>query len=532
MRASERRKQEELLGCYRELQAGGELRAFASALGALPAPEPKVVDAATQQRLTGLAPSAFAPPKSNRFEGAIAGGLLVGGLAVARALEVDPRPFVGVPTALLLADRALLRGLPSEAITRALNPEYRRTVVAHEAGHFLCAYLLGCPVQACLLDPVAALRDGRVNGAAGTVFFDPELGESMEKGSLARSVIDRYCVVVMGGIAAEAERNQQAEGGRSDEAALINLLSSLDGGRTWDIARIQSQARWAASQALLLLREHRAAFDALCAALEAGASVGECILAIEGALDGDDVVRMVEESSLFGPETMDSARKNVRTILGLFEEYWSDVEDNDEDEDPLDYYNAFRSWSDKMDDDNTLAHDSVMLWHYLRTASHNIEYSAVVALTAFVEDILANIIQDAYKQTQQEVALNKKTDWYKALLYTDNQSHTEHPYVLAHGVKTSQWAHEMRTPAWPNVFGGDTDKWGDVRGVDIEDFIGVETCVTRRHIWNAIAQQEDLKAFFTGDVFDANPIVDETKKDDKDDKDDKDGKGGKKQKTA
>ena len=111
----------------------------------------------------------------------------------------------------------------------------------------------------------------------------------MEKGSLARSVIDRYCVVVMGGIAAEAERNQQAEGGRSDEAALINLLSSLDGGRTWDIARIQSQARWAASQALLLLREHRAAFDALCAALEAGASVGECILAIEGALDGDEL---------------------------------------------------------------------------------------------------------------------------------------------------------------------------------------------------------------------------------------------------
>ena len=196
---------------------------------------------------------------------------------------------MGVPTALLLADRALLRGLPSEAITRVLNPEYRRTVVAHEAGHFLCAYLLGCPVQACLLDPVAALRDGRVNGAAGTVFFDPELGESMEKGSLARSVIDRYCVVVMGGIAAEAERNQQAEGGRSDEAALINLLSSLDGGRTWDIARIQSQARWAASQALLLLREHRAAFDALCAALEAGASVGECILAIEGALDGDEL---------------------------------------------------------------------------------------------------------------------------------------------------------------------------------------------------------------------------------------------------
>merc|ERR1719359_2068925 len=263
--------------------------AYTPALAPRTSTAARLVDAATQQRITGLPQAAFAPPKSNRFEGAIAGGLLVGGLALARAFEVDPRPFVSVPTALLVADRTLFRGLPSEAITRALNPEYRRTVVAHEAGHFLCAYLLGCPVQACLLDPFAALRDGRVNGAAGTVFFDPELGESMEKGSLARSVIDRYCVVVMGGIAAEAERNQQAEGGRSDEAALIALLSQLDGGRTWDIARIQAQARWASSQAVLLLREHRAAFDALCAALEAGASVGECILAIEGALDGDEL---------------------------------------------------------------------------------------------------------------------------------------------------------------------------------------------------------------------------------------------------
>jgi hypothetical protein len=248
----------------------------------------------------------------------------------------------------------------------------------------------------------------------------------------------------------------------------------------------------------------------------------------EGALDGDDVVRMVEESGLFGPETMDSARKNVRTILGSFEESWSDVENDEEREDPDDYYDAFKSWSDKMDDDNKLAHDCVMLWHYLRTASHNIDYSAVVALTAFVEDILANIIEDAYKQTQQEVALNKKTDWYKALLYTDNQSHTEHPYVLAHGVKTSKWAHEMRKPAWPENFGGDNDKWGDVRGVDIEDFIGVETCVTRRHIWNAIAQQSELKAFFTGDVFDAE--TDDGAKED--DAAEKEATGGKKQKTA
>ena len=248
----------------------------------------------------------------------------------------------------------------------------------------------------------------------------------------------------------------------------------------------------------------------------------------EGALDGDNVVLMVEESGLFGPETMHSGRENARIILASFEKSWSDVENDEEREDPDDYYDAFKAWSDKADDDELLAHDSVMLWHYLRTASNNIDYSAVVALTAFVEEILANIIQDAYKQTQQEVELNKKTDWYKALLYTDNQSHTEHPYVLAHGVKTSKWAHEMRTPPWPENFGGDTDKWGDVRGVDIEDFIGVETCVTRRHIWNAIAQQSELKAFFTGVVFDAE--TDDAAKED--DAAEKEATNGKKQKTA
>jgi hypothetical protein len=48
-------------------------------------------------------------------------------------------------------------------------------VVRHEAGHFLTAYLLGCPIESCVLSAWQASSDPRFIGAAGTLFFDPEL---------------------------------------------------------------------------------------------------------------------------------------------------------------------------------------------------------------------------------------------------------------------------------------------------------------------------------------------------------------------
>ena len=141
------------------------------------------------------------------------------------------------------------------------------------------------PLQACLLDAWSALKDGRFNGAAGTVFFDPKLGEGMRTGTISRESLDRYSVVVLGGVAAEAMSNGQAEGGQADEQALIRLLSSLDGGKTWDLPKIMNQARWGASQALLLLREHADAYAELCAALSEGKSMGESIVALEATFE-------------------------------------------------------------------------------------------------------------------------------------------------------------------------------------------------------------------------------------------------------
>jgi hypothetical protein len=84
--------------------------------------------------------------------------------------------FLGLASgSVLLAavvDKLLLRGAVLTLFTRLVQPPARReAVLRHEAGHFLLSHLLGFPVQACELDPLAALVDRRFGGAAGTIFY-------------------------------------------------------------------------------------------------------------------------------------------------------------------------------------------------------------------------------------------------------------------------------------------------------------------------------------------------------------------------
>lgn len=212
-------------------------------------------------------------------------------IAISSALHLDsPAPLFGLTLAALFVDQVGFRGAISEKAVTTLNPSLGERVVRHEAGHLLLAYLLGCPVQGCVLSAWEASGLGRggsgaavLNGLAGTAFFDPELNAAASRGRVTRSVIDRYSVVVMGGIAAEAMCYGAAEGGRDDEQALTRFLQQTVGFAGTDLGAVAEQARWAACNALLLLREERDLYERLVTALleTRASSIGSVVLAIE-----------------------------------------------------------------------------------------------------------------------------------------------------------------------------------------------------------------------------------------------------------
>ena len=83
-------------------------------------------------------------------------------------LGIDVRYSLAAVGLALLTDSIAFGGAIAESAARALKPAYKTTVREHEAGHFLAAYLLGCPIEACLLDVWKAATDRRFSGAAGT----------------------------------------------------------------------------------------------------------------------------------------------------------------------------------------------------------------------------------------------------------------------------------------------------------------------------------------------------------------------------
>ena len=285
----------EMTELYTALADAGQLKLFGAAGRKdrpLPAMGSKIVTPTLLEQITEMEMLSLTPKPTNTF---LIGGII---LAIAEGLVslstgIDLNFLVLSTITLAFLDKLLVNGAVSETAIRTVMPEYRKKILRHEAGHFLCAYLLGCPVEGCVLSSWAALQDARFGGrsttvSAGTSFFDRDLSEEMNgQRPLSRSSIDRYSVIVMGGIAAEAINFGRADGGAGDEMALVRFLSSINprggGAVAWDAERIKNQARWGALQAVLLLRTYKASYDALVDALERGGNLGECIYAIEKA---------------------------------------------------------------------------------------------------------------------------------------------------------------------------------------------------------------------------------------------------------
>lgn len=242
---------------------------------------PKLLESILNLPMTALTPE---PTNTMLWAGgavAIAEGLL----AFSTGISLNFLVFLTVFFAVL--DRAFLNGAGFESFVKLFSPGIQTKILRHEAGHFLAAYVLGCPVEGIVLSAWAALQDRRFGSrqvSAGTSFFDPQLSEQINGNqNVSRSAVDRYSIIVMAGIAAEAEFYKRADGGAGDEMALVAFLSRLNASGKWNADAIRNQARWGALQAVLLLREYQPAYQALVDALERGGTLGDCIHAIEQA---------------------------------------------------------------------------------------------------------------------------------------------------------------------------------------------------------------------------------------------------------
>ena len=278
---------------YQTLRDNGKLTFFGAGEAQPIASGSKTVTPLLLEEITNLSMTSLTPKPNN--------SLLFAGIALATAealcaltLGWNLNAMVFLTLLAALVDRAFVNGAVFETIIRTVQPKLQSKILRHEAGHFLCAYLLGCPVEGCVLSGWAALQDARFDKrqvTAGTSFFDPALSREMNSGRVTRGSIDRYSVIVMAGIAAEAMNFGGADGGAGDEMALVAFLSQLNTpnnaskstGQVWNNVSIRNQARWGALQAVLLLREYKACYDGLVDALERGGNLGDCIYAIEQA---------------------------------------------------------------------------------------------------------------------------------------------------------------------------------------------------------------------------------------------------------
>lgn len=148
-------------------------------------------------------------------------------------------------------------------------PDYRERVLRHEAAHFLVAHVLGVPVASYSL----------MLGHEHTDLAEAALEARLIESQLSAQEVDRLSVIAMAGATAEAMHFEEVMGQTADMSDLQRIMQRAS--TKLGSQQQQNQTRWASYQAAVLLRRYKGEYEALMKAMGDGASVEECVKALE-----------------------------------------------------------------------------------------------------------------------------------------------------------------------------------------------------------------------------------------------------------
>lgn len=161
----------EMAAMYSALKDQGHLQLFGAIdQENMPANGSHTVKPSMLETITSLSMSSLTPQPSNTltYAGAIAAFAEV---AASATFGWDLNALFVSTIVAALFDQVVFNGALSETVLKILSPETQPKITRHEAGHFLCSYILGCPVEGYVLSSWGALQDPRFRGmgvSAGT----------------------------------------------------------------------------------------------------------------------------------------------------------------------------------------------------------------------------------------------------------------------------------------------------------------------------------------------------------------------------
>uniref|UniRef100_A0ACD5UUB4 Uncharacterized protein n=1 Tax=Avena sativa TaxID=4498 RepID=A0ACD5UUB4_AVESA len=181
--------------------------------------------------------------------------------------------LTGSISLIVLAIGSISPGLLQVAIGSfsAVFPDYQERIARHEAAHFLISYLTGLPILGYSLD----IGKEHVN------LIDKQLEKLIYSGQLDQKELDRLAVISMAGLAAEGLEYDKVVGQSADLFSLQRFLNRTKPPLSKE--QQQNLTRWAVLIATSLLKNNKAAHDALVSAMSQKATVLGCIEAIENA---------------------------------------------------------------------------------------------------------------------------------------------------------------------------------------------------------------------------------------------------------